>query len=367
MNTNKLMLATLLACVFGPALAEESPAGQQKETVITGPSTVHSNEGKFVINTSMLRMHGKLVKNAPYSAQEVMERQQTLADGNQIVNTTTSMSYRDSQGRVRDEHRDRNGELTSVMISDPVANLSYVLHPKDKTATRMPGGNPDRAAADAARAAAEAGRARADAGRAAADAGRAAAAAARARIDELRKEGKLPAAEQGPEREIIVKRVQRDTADNMQHVQENVRIITKELTDTRMRELSSLGPMLASAGDFRWTGKATTKDLGTRDMAGVKAQGKLRSYEIPAGEIGNAKPIVVSDESWWSPELQITLYSKHSDPRSGDNIYRVENLRRDEPSAALFTVPSDYTVKDLSFKGPKPPVPPAAPVAPKTN
>jgi hypothetical protein len=33
----------------------------------------------------------------------------------------------------------------------------------------------------------------------------------------------------------------------------------------------------------------------------------------------------------------------------------------------LFTVPSDYTVKDLSFKGPKPPVPPAAPAAPKTN
>jgi hypothetical protein len=102
-------------------------------------------------------------------------------------------------------------------------------------------------------------------------------------------------------------------------------------------------------------------------MAGVKAQGKLRSYEIPAGEIGNAKPIVVSDESWWSPELQITLYSKHSDPRSGDNIYRVDNLRRDEPSAALFTVPSDYTVKDLSFRGPKLPVPPAAPAAPKTN
>jgi hypothetical protein len=119
--------------------------------------------------------------------------------------------------------------------------------------------------------------------------------------------------------------------------------------------------MLASAGDFKWAGKAATKDLGTRDIAGVKAQGKLRSYEIPAGEIGNAKAIVVSDETWWSPELQVTLYSKHSDPRSGDNVYRIENLRRDEPAAALFTVPSDYTVKDAGFHGPKPPAPPAPP------
>ncbi|MGZ5198146.1 MAG: hypothetical protein ACXWC4_00080 [Telluria sp.] len=355
MNTKKLMLAGLMACALSPALAAEAPAGQQKESTIAGPVTMHPGDANVVINTTMLRMHGKTITNAPYSAQEVMERQQTLADGNQIVNTTTSMSYRDSQGRVRDEHRDRKGELTTITITDPVANLTWVLHPKDKTATRMQGGNAARAAAEAARAAAEA-------SRAGAEAGRAAAAAARARIDELRKEGKLPAVEHGPDgSEIIVKRVQRDNAEGMQHIQENVRIIAKEMTETRMRELSSLGPMLASVGDFRWAGKATTKDLGTRDIAGVKAQGKLRSYEIPAGEIGNAKPIVVSDESWWSPDLQITVYSKHSDPRSGDNIYRVDNLKRDEPAAALFTVPSDYTVKDASFHGPKPPVPPATP------
>ena len=92
--------------------------------------------------------------------------------------------------------------------------------------------------------------------------------------------------------------------------------------------------------------KATTKDLGTRDFNGVKAEGKLRSYEIPAGEIGNRNPIVVSDETWYSPELQITVYTKHSDPRSGDTVFRLENLKRDEPAASLFAVPSDYTVKE---------------------
>jgi len=82
----------------------------------------------------------------------------------------------------------------------------------------------------------------------------------------------------------------------------------------------------------------------------VKAEGSERSYEIPAGEIGNRNAIVVTDETWFSPELQITLLTRHSDPRSGDNIYRLTNIKRSEPDAALFTVPSDYTVKDLMGK-----------------
>ena len=57
--------------------------------------------------------------------------------------------------------------------------------------------------------------------------------------------------------------------------------------------------------------------------------------------------IVVSDETWYAPDLKITVYSKHSDPRSGDRVFKLENLKREEPAAALFTVPSDYAVKDV--------------------
>src|ERR1700690_2565512 len=46
---------------------------------------------------------GPTVKSAPYSAQAVNEMVQTLADGNRITNTSTSMLYRDSQGRERRE------------------------------------------------------------------------------------------------------------------------------------------------------------------------------------------------------------------------------------------------------------------------
>jgi len=89
-----------------------------------------------------------------------------------------------------------------------------------------------------------------------------------------------------------------------------------------------------------------SKDLGTRDFNGVKAEGKLRSYEIPAGEIGNRNPIVVSDETWYASELQITVYTRHSDPRSGDTVFRLDGLKREEPAAGLFAAPSDYTVKE---------------------
>ena len=42
----------------------------------------------------------------------------------------------------------------------------------------------------------------------------------------------------------------------------------------------------------------------------------------------------------------MTVYHKRSDPRSGDVVYRLDKLKRGEPPAALFSVPSDYTVHD---------------------
>jgi hypothetical protein len=118
-----------------------------------------------------------------------------------------------------------------------------------------------------------------------------------------------------------------------------------------------LGGRLAPLGnlfqDRAWSSKATTKELGTKDIEGVRAEGKLRSYTIPAGEVGNKNPITVSTETWTSPDLQLTVYSKHSDPRVGDTIYRLTNLKRAEPSLSLFTAPDGYTIKEtpsISFK-----------------
>jgi hypothetical protein len=92
-------------------------------------------------------------------------------------------------------------------------------------------------------------------------------------------------------------------------------------------------------------GKGDTKSLGTKDFEGVKAEGKQTTWTIPAGKIGNRNPIAVTSESWYSPELQVTVYSRHNDPRTGESIYKLASLKRAEPAADLFKVPDDYTTK----------------------
>jgi hypothetical protein len=54
---------------------------------------------------------------------------------------------------------------------------------------------------------------------------------------------------------------------------------------------------------------------------------------------------VITSERWFSPELHVVVYAKTSDPRSGDTIYRLANLKRGEPPADLFKVPADYKIR----------------------
>lgn len=331
MHTKKLLLAALIGTLFAPAFAADIEDDQaERVTVITHEAA--ALDGLRLAGPLM--RHGKLVKNAPFSAEAISERLQNLTDGNQISQRSSTMSYRDSSGRTRQEVRDTKGELRSITIRDGEGTI-WMLNPRDKTATKIAINR------EAIRAAAEAGR---EAGRAGREAGRAAAEAARAKVEQLRKEGKL-VERHGPNgEEIVIKRIERVDGEAGKNIQENVRI----QVNTAMAEASAANG-LAFAGAFtdaRWSGKATTRDLGTKDIEGVKADGKIRSYEIPAGEMGNRNPIVVSDEIWYSPDLQVTMLTKHSDPRNGDTVYRLANVKREEPAAALFTVPSDYVVKD---------------------
>jgi hypothetical protein len=93
-------------------------------------------------------------------------------------------------------------------------------------------------------------------------------------------------------------------------------------------------------------GKGVTTSLGAKDMEGVKAEGKRTVWTIAAGEIGNRNPIQVTSESWYSPDLQVTVYSRYNDPRTGESIYRLAGIKRGDPAADLFRVPADYRVRD---------------------
>ncbi len=88
----------------------------------------------------------------------------------------------------------------------------------------------------------------------------------------------------------------------------------------------------------------TTTSLGTQTINGVQAEGTRVTRTIPAGAIGNANPIVITSERWYSTELQTVVMTKRSDPRMGQTTFQLTNIQKQEPDATLFQVPSDYTV-----------------------
>ena len=95
------------------------------------------------------------------------------------------------------------------------------------------------------------------------------------------------------------------------------------------------------------------EDLGKQDIEGVVAEGTRTTVTIPAGEIGNERPIEIVSERWYSPELQLVVMTRHSDPRTGETTYKLTNINRTEPAKSLFEVPSDYTIKEGPGIGPK--------------
>jgi len=305
MNTKKILLSALLSCLFVSARADDAAQPVIIGSGVAGPAM----SGIVYVDQEL---GNKVVKNAPYSAEGDQETQRNLSDGNQITTKISMLRYRDSYGNTRQETRSSNGEMSVISFHTVADNANYNLVPMAKLAMKM---SLNTISARGAAIGAAAG---------------SAAAAAENRIETERKEGKPATAEHKDGEDIIVKRAAPNSAPNI-----------------------DILPFLAGAyGDMQWAIKAITKDLGAKDFDGVKAEGKLRSYEIPAGEAGNRNPIVVTDENWYSPELQVTLYSKHSDPRTGVVVYRLSNLKRGEQAAALFSVPSDYTVIDM-MEGPE--------------
>jgi hypothetical protein len=84
--------------------------------------------------------------------------------------------------------------------------------------------------------------------------------------------------------------------------------------------------------------------LPNKTIEGLNCTGKRTTVTIPAGQIGNEKPIAITQETWYSPDIEAVVQSTTSDPRSGTTTYKLTNVKRVEPPAEKFEVPSDYSV-----------------------
>jgi hypothetical protein len=92
-----------------------------------------------------------------------------------------------------------------------------------------------------------------------------------------------------------------------------------------------------------------TNSLGTQTISGVSVTGTQTTRTIPAGAIGNDKPLQITEEQWYSPDLQMVVQSTRTDPRFGQTTYSLSNLRRTEPSASLFQVPAGFQTKTIQM------------------
>ena len=99
---------------------------------------------------------------------------------------------------------------------------------------------------------------------------------------------------------------------------------------------------MPSTSGQKW--ETRTEQLGTQNFEGVDAEGTRTITTIPADAIGNERPIEIVYERWYSKELQMIVYSKHSDPRFGEQTYRLTNINRSEPDPSLFQVPTSYRI-----------------------
>lgn len=257
---------------------------QDPDMIATPPPT-----SDFVFAAAEMSFGGKVVKGAPYSAQAITESIQTLSDGNRIVNKSTATVYRDNQGRTRREQNFNaigmfasGGEpQQTILIDDPVTGTSYTLDPRTRTARKLPPMHFK----------------------------------FQFRVAPPEGEGATPPPDLPGQFET-----QRD-----------------------LPEKTPAGPTRFIWG---WRNhEAVNESLGKQNIEGVEAEGTRGTVTVPAGEIGNERPIEIVEERWYSPELQTVVMTRHSDPRFGETSYKLTNISRSEPPRSLFEVPADYTVK----------------------
>ena len=279
----------------------------------------------------------EIVKNAPYQAEAINESIQVLPDGNRIVKRRTTLLARDTYGRTRQERKGDNG--SSVYIFDPIDNRSYALNTERKVAVRIPRvpsppvppAPPDAIAPPAPVPPVPPVPPAAPTPGMAPPAPPPPPGAATPPAREV-----TPRVEVSPGRVIVRKGDGRD---------EDVRIEVVRVGGDSPVAVAPMAPLPPLMLPTLPRGKGETKKLGAREIDGIRAEGTQTTHTIPAGEIGNERPIVITSERWFSPEYNIVVYAKQSDPRTGDTIYRLANFKRGEPPADLFKVPADYKTK----------------------
>jgi uncharacterized protein YecT (DUF1311 family) len=88
----------------------------------------------------------------------------------------------------------------------------------------------------------------------------------------------------------------------------------------------------------------TRESMGTKIIDGLECTGTREIRTFQPGAFGNDKPVVVTKEIWYSPQLQFNLSVTRLDPRNGTQKLEVTDLKLGDPGNEWFVLPDGYRV-----------------------
>lgn len=301
----KLAVGTIIIAV--------SAAAAVAQDEVKGARQAEEIRAKIVAELASTH-HTQAVKNSPFTADEVNESVQTLADGNRIVRSSTGKIYRNSDGRVR---RDTSGGVggmlgttysvaNGVSILNPNLGQKYLLDSKLKTAKVI-------------------------------------------ELTQAQKELAIVSGKMAAERAVADQDRSQATRKLRTELETKLRATSPSVVAGTVSGNYAAAITAAGQGGVLTyaavpTGKyeTRTEELGTRVFEGVSAEGTRKITTIPAGAIGNERAIEIVYERWFSKELGMVVFSRNSDPRFGEQTYKLTNLLRTEPDPSLFSIPTEY-------------------------
>lgn len=276
----------------------------------------------------------ELVKGNPYSAREVREFKQTLGDGTVISRQSTRLLARDREGRLRQELRQADG-TARVYINDPVAKEVLIMDPQKKLACKA---GFDKVAINDC-------------------------------FNQTKGDWKpLGFSFNSGKNGVGMMTANDDLVVEVSPHAQIIDLTQKTLSGLKVpiapvapvspvapvAPVPPVPPMSALPYSRSTPGSATTSENKTvtrekktkQTYEGVTVDTDRTVETIAAGSIGNNKAIESVYERYYSPDLKMAVYVRRNDPRNGESLYRMTDIKRTEPDANVFKVPSGYTVTE---------------------
>lgn len=113
--------------------------------------------------------------------------------------------------------------------------------------------------------------------------------------------------------------------------------------------MALMGMGMATGASQLTEASTSTTTLGEKAVNGLNVTGCRIVKTIPAGVLGNEKPITSTVEQWVSTDLGMIVQVSEASSLGGTVTLNLQQVILSEPDASLFTIPANYTVHNVEL------------------